>query len=78
MQVTEIQKPTIKDTVLVQLPLWAWRKTGGRLLGNVEAPSIKPEEFEEEELEPALQNATSKSLSQEAARRRNKKVRQRP
>jgi len=78
IDINEIQKPTVKDTVLVQLPLWAWRKTGGKLLGHVEPPTLKPHETADEKLEPALQGATASSVGNEAARRRNKKVRQRP
>jgi len=78
IDVNEIHKPTIKNTVLVQLPLWAWRKTGGKLLGHVEPPTLNEDEVAEETLEPALQSATATTLSNEAARRRNKKVRQRP
>lgn len=68
------------DTVLVKLPLWVWRKTGGRLISSkAEPPMLADSDLtEEEETEPALQSATASSPNAEAMRRRKAKVRPRP
>jgi hypothetical protein len=70
----------MQDTVLVKLPIWIWRKTGGRFIGNkAEPPTLAESDLiEEEETEPALQSATASSPNAEAIRRRKAKVRPRP
>ena len=70
----------MNDTVLVKLPLFIWRKTGGRFIGNkADPPSLSDSDLiEQDETEPALQNATASSLNDETMRRRKAKVRPRP
>ena len=69
LDVDEIQRPSIRDTMVFQLPIWCFKRSVGRVMGTSEAP-----EEEDQEVEPVdevLQaTATSKSGS---SRKRNKR-----
>jgi hypothetical protein len=76
-KVNEIHKPAFNDTVLVQLPIWIWYKTGGRLLGKqADAPSLDESEVDDDHYD-GLGDATSNTLVGES-KRRKPKVRARP
>jgi len=78
IDVNEIRKPTMQDTILVKLPLLLWSKTGGRFIGT-QVPALEEDELiEVDEMEPALASATAPSANSEATRRRSAKVRRRP
>ncbi|KAK2814615.1 hypothetical protein FQN49_008136 [Arthroderma sp. PD_2] len=50
LDVDEIPKPTIKDTMVCRLPIWAYQSTVGRVLGSASGSSADaPEQVEEEE-----------------------------
>ncbi|KAJ5818328.1 hypothetical protein N7474_003919 [Penicillium riverlandense] len=51
LDVDEIQRPRIRDTVLFKLPIWCFRKTVGRVMGTSD------EVVEEEEVEEAEEGA---------------------
>ncbi|KAJ5670264.1 hypothetical protein N7523_007009 [Penicillium sp. IBT 18751x] len=69
LDVDEIQRPSIRDTMVFQLPIWCFKRSVGRIMGTSEAP-----EEEDQEVEPADEvleaTATSKSGS---SRKRNKR-----
>lgn len=59
-QLDAISPPTIQDTAVVKLPMWAYRKTLGRFLGPKEAVLDDQEDAEPDTLEEvALDEATS-------------------
>jgi hypothetical protein len=70
LDIDEIRRPSLRDTVVCKLPVWVYRKTVGRVLGSSKA-------VEEEEDVPAAElvdevveaTATTKS----SARRRGKR-----
>lgn len=68
----ELAKPTIRDTALAKLPLWAWKKTAGRVLGSKEEEELEYEEEQGEEETEAIP-ADYKAV----AEKKQKKVRSR-
>ena len=51
LDISEIQRPTMRDTVLYRLPIWAFRKTVGRVLGIAQTDdgkAVEPEEVQEQ------------------------------
>ena len=50
IQPNELPKPTIKDTALYRVPIWAFNRTAGRLLNKSLAKEDSDEEIEEEEV----------------------------
>ena len=70
LDIDEIQRPSVRDTVVFKLPLWAYRKTVGRVLG-----SSQVEEGEEDvpaaELVDEVTEATATTKG--SARRRGKR-----
>ncbi|KAJ5611548.1 hypothetical protein N7528_008653 [Penicillium herquei] len=70
LDVDEIQRPSFRDTIVCKLPIWAFRKTVGRVLGSKEEEEVL-EEIEEEVEEVVEATATSNGRS---ARRRGKKA----
>ncbi|KAJ6020828.1 hypothetical protein N7540_006332 [Penicillium herquei] len=74
LDVDEIQRPSFRDTIVCKLPVWAFRKTVGRVLGSKEEEEEEEEVLEqiEEEVEEVPEaTATSNGRS---ARRRGKKA----
>ncbi|KAJ5723027.1 Heat shock protein DnaJ [Penicillium malachiteum] len=71
LDVDEIQRPSFRDTIVCKLPIWAFRKTVGRVLGSKEDEEEVLEEIEEEVEEVVESTATSNGRS---ARRRGKKA----
>lgn len=69
LDVGEIQRPSIRDTMVFQLPIWCFKKTVGRVMGTSEDPEEVDQEVEpvDEVLEAT---ATSRSGS---SRKRNKR-----
>ncbi|KAJ5172310.1 hypothetical protein N7492_004903 [Penicillium capsulatum] len=68
LDVNEIQRPSIRDTLVCQLPVWCFRKTVGRVLGSAEEEELIEDEQPVDEVIEAT--ATSRSGS---ARRRGKR-----
>lgn len=70
LDVEEIHRPSIRDTILFSLPVWGFNRTVGRIFGTSESEEI--EEVEEEvEVEASESTATSNKGS---ARRRGKRA----
>jgi len=73
IDVNEIHKPTLNDTVLVRLPIWIWNKTGGRFVGEkADPPSLDESEVNDDDTDAALNSATASTPNGEARRRKNK------
>ena len=48
-QPNELPKPTVKDTALFKLPIWAYSATLGRVFGTSKAADNLDEQVDEEE-----------------------------
>ncbi|KAJ5257279.1 hypothetical protein N7478_013383 [Penicillium angulare] len=76
LDVDEIQRPSIRDTIVCKLPIWCFQKTVGRIIGTSAYEEEEEEAFEE--LEDLVEEATeSTSISKSngrSARRRGKKA----
>ncbi|OLN97003.1 putative J domain-containing protein C2E1P5.03 [Colletotrichum chlorophyti] len=62
----ELPQPTIRDTALVRLPIWAYNRTVGRALGqnNVELEA-ETEELDSDDNEPAQHTPSSDSAAED-------------
>ncbi|TPR01703.1 Frag1/DRAM/Sfk1 family protein [Aspergillus niger] len=71
LDVDEIQRPTIRDTLVFRLPGWVYSKTVGRLLGSSNAVDSGAESEEEpsEIVEESTEGAASSARSSKARRR---------
>jgi curved DNA-binding protein CbpA len=76
LDVDEIQRPTIRDTMLFRVPGWVYHKSVGRLLGSSNAADgeLSDEEPSEAE-EPAVEQANDSAVASKgrATRRRGKR-----
>lgn len=72
LDIDEIQRPTIRDTVLCKLPVWCFRKTVGQVLGHSDAA-----EEEHQAEEPAVDEAETTATSRAGSSRRRGKRSQR-
>ncbi|KAJ5364421.1 uncharacterized protein N7496_010134 [Penicillium cataractarum] len=70
LDINEIQRPSFRDTVVCKLPVWAYRKTVGRVLGSSDAVE-EEEDVQAAELVDEVMEATATSKS--SARRRGKR-----
>lgn len=71
LDIDEIQRPSIRDTVLCKLPAWCFQKTVGRVLGHSDGAE---EEDGAQAEEPAVDEAETTATSRAASsRRRNKR-----
>ncbi|KAJ9626336.1 hypothetical protein H2203_003968 [Taxawa tesnikishii (nom. ined.)] len=74
LDVDEIPKPTVYDTVLFRLPLWAWNRTVGKAMNkrtlDAEVAENVGEEEREEDADAALQAATATNQNGETRKRR--------
>jgi len=71
IQPDEEPQPTIYDTLLFKLPMFAYNQTAGRILGKKELldkPLVETSNLTEEEA--AIQNATAPNLNGEARKRK--------
>jgi hypothetical protein len=70
LDIEEIQRPSIRDTVVCKLPIWVYRKSVGRVLGSSQAVEEEEDVTGAELVEEVVEaTATTKS----SARRRNKR-----
>jgi len=69
LDLDEIQRPSIRDTMVFNLPIWCFKRTVGRVLGS-DAPEDDEQEVEPEVNEASETTATSNSGS---SRRRTKR-----
>jgi curved DNA-binding protein CbpA len=70
LDIDEIQRPSLRDTVICKLPIWVYRKTVGRVLGSSQAME-EEEDVTAAELVDEIVEATATTKS--SARRRNKR-----
>ncbi|KAJ5760104.1 hypothetical protein N7520_007260 [Penicillium odoratum] len=72
LDIDEIQRPTIRDTIVCKLPMWCFHKTVGRVLGSpVEEENVVETEEAEESIDTSETTATS---SERSTRRRGKRT----
>ncbi|KAF3394316.1 hypothetical protein F1880_005379 [Penicillium rolfsii] len=69
LDIDEIQRPSLRDTVVCKLPVWVYRKTVGRVLGS--SQDVEEEDVTAAELVDEVVEATAATKS--SARRRNKR-----
>jgi len=75
LDVDEIVKPTINDTVLVRLPIWVYNQSVGKLLNKQTQDAALAELIDEDDQtaeEATLQSATSANPSSETRKRKSK------
>lgn len=68
-------RPTIKDTVLVRLPLFIWNRSVGQLLGKQTTDHVVSELLEDEDVdesEASLRAAVPANSNGEMRKRRSK------
>lgn len=71
LDVDEIQRPSLRDTVVCKVPVWVYRKTVGRVLGSSQAVEEEEEDVAAADLVDEVVEATTTTKS--SARRRNKR-----
>ncbi|KAJ5739750.1 hypothetical protein N7533_012534 [Penicillium manginii] len=71
LDVDEIQKPGITETMVFQLPIWCFNKTVGRVFGSADA-DVEEEVVDEDEVEAEAEAVTS-ATSNTRSRRRGKR-----
>ncbi|KAJ0420686.1 DnaJ domain protein [Aspergillus carlsbadensis] len=73
LDVEEIQRPTVRDTMIFRLPTWVYGKTVGQVLGTSETVGNGAVADEEHEAEKQVEQASSAVASGNATRRRGKR-----
>jgi len=71
LDVDEIPRPTIYDTMLFRLPKWVYWKTVGRITGSSKVTDAEYDEVEEDEDESSVETPTPKANG--SAKKRNKR-----
>jgi curved DNA-binding protein CbpA len=78
LDVDEIQRPTIRDTMVFRVPIWVYRQTVGKLTGasTTEEQEVDAEEESAEAVEQEVQDSNSSALRSKngASRRRGKRA----
>ncbi|KAL1987639.1 hypothetical protein VTN96DRAFT_2880 [Rasamsonia emersonii] len=74
LDIDEIPRPTVRDTIVFRLPVWCYRKTVGRLLGRSSGDEVAGEEITEthEDAETTEETNTT-AVSAGTARKRGKR-----
>jgi hypothetical protein len=70
LDIDEIQRPSIRETMVFKLPIWCFKRTVGRVLGSSDVPEEEDQEVEPVVNEVSETTATSNSGS---SRRRTKR-----
>jgi hypothetical protein len=70
LDIDEIQRPSIRETMVFKLPVWCFKRTVGRVLGSSDVPEEEDQEVEPVVNEVSETTATSNSGS---SRRRAKR-----
>ncbi|KAH8422916.1 putative endoplasmic reticulum DnaJ domain protein Erj5 [Aspergillus melleus] len=76
LDIDEIQRPRVRDTMLFQIPVWFYRKSFGKLLGSSEnSDNVSDEDESAEGEEPVEEPASSAVASKKsgASRKRGKR-----
>jgi curved DNA-binding protein CbpA len=68
LDLDQIPRPTIRETMVFQLPIWAFNRTVGRVLGTPPV-ELEVDSDEAEEIEEAETTATSKPRSRKRGKR---------
>ncbi|KAJ5550668.1 hypothetical protein N7461_005366 [Penicillium sp. DV-2018c] len=69
LDINEIERPTLRQTMVYRLPIWCFRKTVGRVLGTPVEVESDSDEAEEPLVEEAETTATSKSRPRKRGKR---------
>ncbi|KAL3457767.1 hypothetical protein BJX64DRAFT_268178 [Aspergillus heterothallicus] len=77
LDVEEILRPTVRDTMIFRLPAWVYRKTVGQVLGTSDIAAHEAAAEEEQEAEDQMEHSTSAMASGNATSRRRGKRSQR-
>lgn len=71
LDIDEIRRPTVRDTMLFQVPIWCFQKSVGRLTGSSQAGDLdvdeEPEEIVERE-EPRVRSGSSRRRGKRSQR----------
>jgi len=68
LDVDQIERPSIRETMVFKLPIWCFNKTVGRVLG-----SPAEEEVDSDEAEELVEEAETTATSNSRSRKRNKR-----
>ncbi|KAJ5834315.1 Heat shock protein DnaJ [Penicillium robsamsonii] len=71
LDIDQIERPTIRETMVFKLPIWCFNKTVGRVLGI--GASIEEEVDSDESEEPMVEEAETTATSNSRSRKRNKR-----
>ncbi|KAJ5774610.1 hypothetical protein N7457_009506 [Penicillium paradoxum] len=69
LDIDQIERPTIRETMLCKLPIWCFNSTVGRVLGTSADEEVESDESEESFVEEAETTATSKPRSRKRGKR---------
>lgn len=69
LDIDQIERPTLRQTMLCQLPFWCFNKTVGRILGTTPEEEVDSDESEELLVDEAETTATSSSRSRKRGKR---------
>ncbi|KAJ5996561.1 hypothetical protein N7499_007121 [Penicillium canescens] len=70
LDIDQIERPTIRETMLCKLPIWCFNRTVGRVLGT--SPTEDEEEFEDID-EPVEEASETTATSTRSSRKRSKR-----
>ena len=68
LDIDQIERPTIRETMVFKLPVWCFKKTAGRVLGT-STEEVDSDEAEEPLVEEAETTATSNARSRKRGKR---------
>jgi hypothetical protein len=68
LDIDQIERPTIRETMLCKLPVWCFNRTVGRVLGTSHA-----EEEEFEDIDEPAEEAETTATSTRSSRKRSKR-----
>ncbi|KAF4760147.1 hypothetical protein N7455_002998 [Penicillium solitum] len=68
LDIDQIERPSIRETMVFKLPIWCFNKTVGRVLG-----SSAEEEVDSDEAEELVEEAETTATSNSRSRKRNKR-----
>ncbi|PLB46972.1 DnaJ domain protein [Aspergillus steynii IBT 23096] len=63
LDVDEIQRPRVRDTMLFQIPVWFYRKSFGKVLGSSETGDIVSDSEEPTEVEEPVEEPASSAVA---------------
>lgn len=69
LDIDQIARPTLRETMVCKLPIWCFNKTVGRVLGTSTEEEVDSDEAEEPLVDEAETTATSNSRSRKRGKR---------